>query len=234
MKTTLFLLSLLFSVCAFSQTSQLENHTWYLDHLIIDSETFINPAPHNELEQVIADFSEEGFQTMICSSLMANLNYDDNQNTFTIAFYSQTMENCVSSENSTFENQYFNEFFLLNESPTEQYNFQYSIGDDGTSLSIVNPNGDVAFFWNEVLSSSSFDSKKLAIYPNPSESYFSIEGTENLSIEKLKIYDLQGKLIKTLDSNSENTYDSSDLNRGVYILKINGEKGVFNQKLVVE
>lgn len=236
MKNSLLLLSLLCYTMTFSQSNQLEDHTWYLEQLIIDGETYINPAPHNELEQVIADFSEEGFQTMICGALMANLDYDDSQSSFSIEYYSQTMENCVSSENLTFENKYFNEFFLLNENPIEEIVYNYSFSQVGTDmlLTIENAIGYQAIYRNDFLSSNTFKSKDLAIYPNPSENHFSIEGVENLTIEHLQVYDLQGNLVKTFNHKSENRYDISALNSGVYILKINKEKATFVQKLIVK
>lgn len=245
MKNTLLLFSFLCCMATFSQSYQLENNIWYLSSLTVDGEDITNQMADNDsyetgLTLISSEgnletfFGEGSLEITPCISMTAQLDFDNNES-FSIINHNVTGENCESEGYSNYGNYYFNNFFLLNEDPTVQYNFQYSIGgDEGTNLTIINPNGDVAFFWNEVLSSSSFDSEKLAIYPNPSENHFSIESAENLTIKNLQVFNLQGKLIKTFNHESENRYDISVLNSGVYILKIKGKNRDFSKKLVVE
>ena len=64
------------------------------------------------------------------------------------------------------------------------------------------------------------------IYPNPANDMLNIEA--NVEIEKVLIYDVFGKTQKLKNSETqkfENTLDISDLNSGVYFIKITTDKG---------
>jgi hypothetical protein len=59
------------------------------------------------------------------------------------------------------------------------------------------------------------------VYPNPASSYITIESAE--PIKSIQIYDLTGKLVKSLSNTPADlkTVDVSSLKSGVYLLKIN-------------
>mgnify|MGYP006141973023 CR=1 FL=1 len=82
------------------------------------------------------------------------------------------------------------------------------------------------------LSSSDFEnSAAITIYPNPSNGIFNIVSQENISIE---VYDLIGKLIMSQKlSVGTNSFDISNFNTGVYLLKvINGNGKTQTHKLI--
>lgn len=60
-----------------------------------------------------------------------------------------------------------------------------------------------------------------AIYPNPSEGtiYFDSE----LRIERVRIFDLQGRLMETIEAETIASIDLTALNKGNYLLEISGE-----------
>jgi beta-glucanase (GH16 family) len=69
-----------------------------------------------------------------------------------------------------------------------------------------------------------------SIYPNPSNNSVTIE--TSLSIKEKLIYDLNGKLVKTISDDSKEIY-ISELSKGIYILKIRAENGATSsQKLI--
>jgi hypothetical protein len=68
----------------------------------------------------------------------------------------------------------------------------------------------------------------LRIHPNPSKNYFSIESS--ITIEKIEMYDLMGKLIKT-NFNTEKI-SIQELTNGLYILKMYSNGKVFNRKVL--
>ena len=72
---------------------------------------------------------------------------------------------------------------------------------------------------------------KIELYPNPTTDAFHINSPKN--IEVLKIYNLQGKLIKEFSNYQEN-YSVADLEKGVYI--VSAEKQSFKEifKLVIQ
>jgi hypothetical protein len=69
-----------------------------------------------------------------------------------------------------------------------------------------------------------------AVFPNPSQGVFSVETTVNTAMNEktLSLYDAQGKLVKTMElegNQAIHTMDASNLNAGIYYLRIEG----FNQ-----
>jgi subtilase family serine protease len=71
------------------------------------------------------------------------------------------------------------------------------------------------------------------IYPNPTSSFIHLESDSNLSLKKLIIYDLNGRLIKLKQGNGLNSIDVSELSKGLYILQIEDEfKRISNFKIM--
>lgn len=67
----------------------------------------------------------------------------------------------------------------------------------------------------------------LTISPNPFSNELKLDGLES-KIEKVEVYDLTGKIVKTviLDENiSETTLDTSELEKGMYMLSLFGKEG---------
>ncbi|MDB4088141.1 T9SS type A sorting domain-containing protein [Flavobacteriales bacterium] len=61
------------------------------------------------------------------------------------------------------------------------------------------------------------NSLEFSIYPNPVISVVTLSG---VNLEKVEIYSVNGKLVSTESSNSINKIDVSELEKGVYILKV--------------
>ena len=71
------------------------------------------------------------------------------------------------------------------------------------------------------------------IYPNPAKNQFTLQS--DVSLEKLKIYDLRGRMVSNIDLSEmsiEKTIDISSLVSGVYMVRITGDKGSIVKKLV--
>lgn len=70
------------------------------------------------------------------------------------------------------------------------------------------------------------------IYPNPASNWITIEGSANGT---LTIYDLAGKalLSKEITSDSEKV-NVSELQNGMYIIKVSNDQGAVSQRLVIE
>ncbi len=60
----------------------------------------------------------------------------------------------------------------------------------------------------------------LSVYPNPSSNVIYVDGIDFNTSTVATIVDLQGKLVKTVELNGNNAIDISELNKGVYIVKI--------------
>lgn len=72
------------------------------------------------------------------------------------------------------------------------------------------------------------------VYPNPS-SNFVIVGSENIQIENIELYDLQGRILKNIKINSLSyKLDISGYQQGTYLLRIATTSGIKTLKVVKE
>ncbi|WP_411767305.1 alpha-amylase family glycosyl hydrolase [Winogradskyella sp. A3E31] len=95
-----------------------------------------------------------------------------------------------------------------------------------TTSSITIPAGQFRIFGNQsvaTLSDADFDIDIFTIFPNPVETSFKV----NSNVNTLEVYDLMGKVVKSFDGNftKNSEYDISELNTGVYIIRIENSDG---------
>jgi len=86
------------------------------------------------------------------------------------------------------------------------------------------------FTGNWYVSINSVTNSKLSIYPNPSNGIVNFNNT-NKNIDKIKIYDITGKLIKEFYQ-VENEIDISDIEAGIYIISIQTDNEIFTSKII--
>ncbi len=89
---------------------------------------------------------------------------------------------------------------------------------------------------NVGLLSHSTRSKDFSIYPNPSKDFIRISSNKinALDIQSVAIIDIKGQLIKQVNSLTDNKIDISDLNTGVYTVRITSNSEIINKKLIKE
>ena len=79
------------------------------------------------------------------------------------------------------------------------------------------------------------DQQLATIYPNPSSGRFDITLHENYRQVSCHVYNYSGSLIKTgAFSGTNSTLDLCNVGKGVYLLKIIGEKIELTQKIIIE
>jgi surface protein len=71
-----------------------------------------------------------------------------------------------------------------------------------------------------VLGVEEFETNNIKIYPNPTNNIINIEGLNKNENNTIQIFDVQGKLVITKTINEKGTIDLSELNKGVYVIKI--------------
>lgn len=107
-----------------------------------------------------------------------------------------------------------------------------TVSNSTTTLSI--PAGQFRILGNQPSSVLSIDEQLLSvftIYPNPTQSSFSI----NSSVSDIEIYDLTGKMVKSFkgEFTENDTFDISSLNTGMYIVRVeDGNNKTQTTKLV--
>ncbi|MBL4663240.1 MAG: proprotein convertase P-domain-containing protein, partial [Flavobacteriaceae bacterium] len=80
-------------------------------------------------------------------------------------------------------------------------------------------------------------SEGISIFPNPTDNVVTISNTTGIQLEKVAIYDVNGRLISTIDLSDmqqEKTIDVSQLATGVYMLQIQSENESTVKRLVKE
>lgn len=76
-------------------------------------------------------------------------------------------------------------------------------------------------------------SNSINIFPNPARDFASISSANQ--IESISVFNLTGKLLKSIQvTGTDYQLNTSDLNEGLYLIKINTEKGFISKRLVIE
>ena len=88
----------------------------------------------------------------------------------------------------------------------------------------------VRVYQNE-LGNDEFVENNLKIYPNPARNLIHIEG--DININQVDIYTLAGKVALSVEDNFENI-NISNLNSGMYIIKIQTSQGFKSEKIIIE
>lgn len=103
----------------------------------------------------------------------------------------------------------------------------YFAANGGTNQGI-----ELYAFNDATLANDSFaqTENKIDIYPNPTDSIFTLESQQ--PIEKVELYSMQGQLIRSFTK--QETYDVSDISKGLYFVKISATSGISVKSLVIE
>ena len=99
----------------------------------------------------------------------------------------------------------------------------WAVGEKGTILH----NTNVVLSTNNIIKVNN----KVSIYPNPSNSLININVEDGISITKLTIYNNLG-IIASKYSLSERILEIGELPSGVYVLKIETDKGTVSKKII--
>lgn len=111
--------------------------------------------------------------------------------------------------------------------------FRYFVTDGGPSGNNSNIIGLDTFSIDRPLSTESFFASNYTVFPNPTSGVLNI-GTKGASMNQIQISDINGRTVKTINAAnvSETQINISDLNSGVYFLKISSDSGVGTTKIV--
>jgi hypothetical protein len=99
--------------------------------------------------------------------------------------------------------------------------------------------GTMAITLESVLSTATYDFKAgIHLSPNPTKGIAFINNATSETIKSIQVFDVIGKLVKTINLNSNNTktlLNLDNLNAGIYMVKVNSAKGNASiKKLVIE
>ena len=242
MKTILSSIIFFLIWCSNAQIAPILDHIWTIEQ--IDTGTQIinaDPNPLGEEESYNPTFSFVSNNVEFYYNLYAQceyfLSFDDNNS----SLYHH-LQGCAQTTGEISQiAQYFNFTFIqqnTNIAPTiintvsfGPLTYSFRTVDDIIYLDITNTIGEVATFYANNLSQEEFLKDSISIYPNPVKDILQIESV-GVAIDKVKIYDLSGRLLDSYSFNSYNQIDVSDLQSGVYILKIETKHSTLQRKLI--
>jgi hypothetical protein len=126
------------------------------------------------------------------------------------------------------------------EATVDMSGWNVSLSSDGKTVIIGAPANDGngansghvrVFDLSALLASDSFVLNRFSIYPNPVSEMLNISLQDNLTLEKVNIYNTLGQLVKTEKQNKINV---STLSKGSYFVEVITPKGKATKTIVVE
>jgi hypothetical protein len=114
---------------------------------------------------------------------------------------------------------------------TVRFAFRYYVLDGGPNGANSDIIGIDTFSVDRPLSTDSFFAQNFSVYPNPATSVLNIAVKNNVAISQAQITDINGRVVKSVN-NVVSQINISDLNTGVYFLKITTDQGVGTTKIV--
>ena len=128
----------------------------------------------------------------------------------------------------------------------KDYTFAYSL----TSLNIVwgiGPSTNVAsehstfgsktLTFSALLANENFASMdKIAVYPNPSNGLFNISKNSMITINKVRVFDSNAKLLKEIDTeitDQNNSIDLTGLSQGMYFMELSNDSDQVVKKILI-
>lgn len=106
----------------------------------------------------------------------------------------------------------------------------YTMGVSGTTATATTYSVNANFCTVLGVENVSDNISGIEIYPNPASDKLHVESIQ--TPEQIKVFDLNGKLIKNLGSTRD--INISDLPVGIYFIRVKTDKGEFNKKFVKE
>jgi len=218
----LFLISASFTN---AQHPGLLGKTWNLEKVVLNNVEHYFPNSITTIKAT-ANFTLNSFSSKLCNTLGADLTFTNN-NVMTFLGWGLTLGSCPNSGNNeynVFENYYFGQFFGSNTSSGIYSIYSYDIDNVGNNmrLTLKNPNGDLAIYWNNNLAVDNFLHSGVKVYPNPAKDFIKISTKEkNGQYIKVQVLDWQGRLMikKELEiANNECVLNISNLVPGQYFI----------------
>jgi hypothetical protein len=94
------------------------------------------------------------------------------------------------------------------------------LGNQTLNMELVENTAARNYQLNVVTGINDIKNSNIKIYPNPTNNIINIEGLNKNENNTIQIFDVQGKLVITKTINEKGAIDLSELNKGVYVIKI--------------
>jgi hypothetical protein len=234
LKNQILLIFIWISYSGFSQDSRLFEQNWYLHDLIIDGQSNVPPI-NNELSYILLEFNEpDEFHTVVCDGTngFATLNFNG---TTEFSFSSPIVwlaGSCSLFENIMYTNLYQDGFWYNTSLSLVQY--EIIENGQGRMLTVTASNGDQAIYSENLLITFEFENSFFRIFPNPVDNIIYLEYADNIFVNRIRIYDINGRQV-LLEEKAFSQIDVSNLKSSVYFISIeNNDNKVLVKKFIKE
>ena len=109
----------------------------------------------------------------------------------------------------------------------------YNSGTTSCGLSHFLYLDDLQFHFTP-LSTNKIEHLKFKIFPNPANETITIEYSSNITVKKIQLVDLSGRIVKTFTNTKDKILYVNDLSKGNYLLTIHTPEGSFSEKIILK
>ncbi|MBL4662997.1 MAG: T9SS type A sorting domain-containing protein [Flavobacteriaceae bacterium] len=232
MKNLLLVLLTICSLQCIAQDPQLLETTWYLDHIIIDSNQEFPPSEEGEAEIIPMDIALDSFNTVVCDSHSCNgIDFNGGNDSFTISSCITGIFGCDFTENGLFQLLYFDDFFNIN-FPPNTFDYTFDVAGDTKTLTLTNSSGHQAVYNNMILGIKNPEIQ-VGLYPNPVVDIVHIRAPNN-EILSIQVFTLEGKEMAHIENGSPdlNQISMAGFDTGIYFLRILTNTSLIIRKIV--
>lgn len=228
MRKIIIVLMLTMWISGFAQDPEMIG-TWYLRAFTVDlgDPILITPedAPQNPTLIIYSDYSFEGIGA--CNTFTGQFEYDAAEEVYFHTIFEATTNDCGDPGYNIFENNYFS-YFNDVQGPLLRY---VPIGSGLLSLEIDSPGFGMEFQDTPFLGIEENRLELINIHPTITSDYIVITRPVSAEVEKVMIYNSQGKLV-AIETENLHQLDVSALSGGVYFLQIDSKQGRITKKFI--
>lgn len=230
-----------------AQNPLLLDTNWYAAEVHLDGTTYLRPEPNYES---LIYFQHDWIQNQydlngsnpFCSSFwgMSNVVFDDEQPQF--AFEGEMvyfgLESCTEFPNLNLFKGVHTSIYNNNPAfPTSPFTYEVTENEQGIGyqLIITNAQGDWARYDNVLLSAEVPSTNHFSIYPNPTKDFLHIKSAQNNEINRVQIFDWQGKKVHENRLNvNEFVVDLKHLENGLYLIVLENQNGMVETRKFIK
>ncbi|MDQ7916133.1 T9SS type A sorting domain-containing protein [Mesonia sp. MT50] len=229
MKIIIKLIICLLSFNSLAQIAPLEDHTWYLEKLVINGNDF--PPPLVYQDNYTASFDNDYFIFgSPCSSVEGILTHNSTAS-FAINEGGSDFQICPGLTGVDAYDEKFAIDFIDIDDFLNPFSYTFATQPNYIVLTITNGNGDQAIYRNQQLAVASMEKVAVNLYPNPVTNHFQLEVESGKNIKSVRIFSVDGKEVLHFEE-AQITYDVSYLPAGIYFVKIKSETGESVKKML--
>lgn len=123
----------------------------------------------------------------------------------------------------------------LSASTTVNFAFRYYVtngGPSGANSDIIGL--DTFSVDRPAASANQFFASNFSVSPNPASDVITIATKNNIQVNSVQLVDMNGRIVKEMNTSFDNqaTMNISEINSGVYFVKVNSQNGVGTSKII--